>query len=102
MIIVGAHPINTTLLNYKSQVIHSTQIRSSSVSYSVPMLYGSGSQRMPVGPAVLALSQNLIEMPTVCTSELLNQKYGFDNQQSVFTIPRDDSDTLLKFKSLGQ
>lgn len=66
------------------------------------MLYGSGSQRMPVGPAVLAPSQNLIEMPTICTSELLNQKYGFDNQQSVFTIPRDDSDTLLKFKSLGQ
>lgn len=69
---------------------------------SVPTLYGSGSQRMPVQPAVFAPSQNLIEMPTVFTSELLNQKYGFDNQQSVFTIPRDDSDTLLKFKSLGQ
>ena len=69
---------------------------------SVPVLYGSGSQRKFVGPAVLAPSQNLIEMPTVFTSELLNQKYGFDTQQSVFKIPLDDFDTLLKFISLGQ
>lgn len=33
MIIIGAHPTSTTLLNYKQQVVHSTQIRPSSVSY---------------------------------------------------------------------